>query len=176
MKRLLLILLAPLLLLACGTKTDPDPTPVLAKALAAVGGADSIAGVKCLYLRLEGDFLPPARPDTRIPYTQEILLTLPDQLAVRVDVAGIVTTRGVAGDKVWIRSGAAVDDRTGPAATEEIADRDDLLSLLVAPLLDPAFSVCRTRDGVIATRRGGPDRNLFFDPDSTGCPISPTEP
>jgi len=169
MKRLLLILLAPPLLLACG-KTDPDATPVLAKALAAVGGADSIAGVKSLYLRLEGDFLPPTPPDTRIPYTQEILLTLPDRLAVRVDVAGIVTTRGVAGDKVWIRSGAAVDDRTGPAAVEEIADRDDLLSLLVAPLLDPAFSVRRTRDGVIATRTGGPDRNLFFDPD-TGLPV-----
>jgi len=161
-----LALLVPFL--ACG-KTDPDATPVLTKAAAAIGGTEALAGVKSLYVRLEGDYFPATRPDTRIPYAQEFLLTPPDRLAVHIDVAGIATTKGVDGEKVWLRAGAAVDDLSGRAAAEIRAERDDLLSLLVAPLLDPAFTVRRTRDGVVAARAGEDERNLFFDAD-TGLP------
>jgi len=168
MTRILIILLLLPALPACG-KRATDAAPILERALTAVGGAEALAGVDSVYVRLEGAFRPPAAPDTKITYTQELLLTLPDRLAIRVEVAGIVTTKGVDGTKAWVRSGASVQDPEGPAAAEERADRDDLLSLLVRPLLDPAFVVRGAGDGVSAARPGEPARTIFFDPE-TGLP------
>jgi hypothetical protein len=157
-----------LALAACG-EAERDPTPILEKAVEALGGREALASVDSIYVRLEGHFVPPGETAAKAPYSEEFLLRLPDRLARRRVVAGLRTTSGVDGEVSWLRCGGAVADREGRDAVEDRADRDDLVCLLVLPVLEGDFKATATDEFVRVSRPGGPERQIFFDPE-TGLP------
>ncbi|MEN8148327.1 MAG: hypothetical protein ABFS86_00805 [Planctomycetota bacterium] len=165
MLRTPITLLILLLTAACGP--GADPRPLLQRAADTIDAGGMLTG--SLYLRQEGEFQPSGNAAAKVPYVSETLLILPDRMVTRTSVAGVVTIKGVEGGKAWVRSGAAVRDFTGDAAAEERADRDDLLALLVRPLLGPAFELSRSEDSVKAARPGERPRTIEFDP-GTGFP------
>jgi hypothetical protein len=166
---LTLTLLALSLFLGCG---EPDPpTPLVDRAIEAMGGREALAAVTSVYLKLEGDFLPGGEGAEKTSYAAEHLVLPPDSYAIRVVFGGLVTRRALSGDRSWTRSGAAVADLSGDQTVEEQADRDDYLSLLLVPALAKGFVTEKSEEPnrirLVSPR--GLVRSIYFDP-ATGLP------
>ena len=171
MRTTALFLTLALALFGCsGAAESPDPITEIRGALAAAGGAETRQGITRLALRFEGRLLPPEGMGAATKFSGEWLLDRERGLATLVSTSGLVTRKALLPDGGWFRRGAAVADLPAMGLREERADRDDLLAILVSPLLSPPFRLSRGEDGTIeVARKGGDVFTLHLDP-ASGLP------
>jgi hypothetical protein len=159
-----------LALSACAKPEGPPPVDLVERALEAAGGPEPREGIRQLGLEIEGRLSPPGGEGAETPFAMEWALDGTDGIATRVTTGGLLTRKAADGEGGWFRRGAAVEDLPPHGLRDERADRDDLLALLLSPLLSPPFRLESAGENRIrVTREGGDPFLLAFDPE-TGLP------
>jgi hypothetical protein len=147
-----------------------DALAIIDRAVKAHGGADALAKVRTAVRAGEGVLF---QGDTKTPFTDELMLNLPNQWRDSVVIDKKVHfAMAVNGEKGWQAVSGTVTE-IGPARLKELREEIYILGLeTLAPLQKPGFDLTplpeikiadRPAIGVKVSSKGHADAKLYFD-------------